>query len=497
MATNGRARCAFFAFAPLESWLHQASAAHVGSVADAKIICSKPCNGLNLISTSSDDYLCNPCTGAIQGLGIRGRSRFRPWRRSHQPAGCHPFSIGRNIDFGFDRSTGEHVAVEIGDLGGTLACLLKTSESDAWTCVGTPPMPVTDMPPAHVDGTLYWVGAQTQAMAPPTSCQRIAVVAFDIGTRAFGVLAHEQRFLTSRNSDHDAFLVELNKKLSLVVMDRDAEEVEIWTMHERGAWVDARRLCLRDQPDISPKTTVMVVPLEASRQDGRILLNTGRALGYYDIRTGAVDTLYSLNHLQLPPSNLAFPMLCQESLLRVPDEMDLPAASPPASSDHNGGLRSCGHPEHASAYNEIGTPRPIFQSCQKAGGCQGSGEIYSTCCKRVICRVCIRQCAEHSYQRDHVPLNNLYTNVIEGIQRHGLPLEHPFVPDPDYYCYYYSAIDAGDVARHVFVSLKDFAQGKEACHLTECAYRMDGHGAVRETWVRRYLKIDSGGEPLT
>lgn len=497
MATNGRARRAFFAFAPLESWLDQASPAHVGSAVDAKIICSKPCNGLNLISTSSDDYLCNPCTGAIQCLGIRGRSRFSPWRRSHQP-GCHPFSIGRNIGFGFDRSTGEHVAVEIGDLGGTLACLLKTSESDAWTCVGTPPMPVTDMPPAHVDGTLYWVGAQAHAMAPTSSSQqRIVVVAFDISTRAFSVSAYEQRFLM-RNIDHDAFLVELNKKLSLVVMDRDAEEVEIWTMHERGAWVDARRLCLRDQPDFSPRTTMVVVPLEARRQDGRILLNTGRALGYYDTMTGAIDTLYSLNHLQFPLSNLAFPMLCQESLVRVPDEMDLPAASPPASSDHSGGLRSCGHPEHDNAYNErSGTPRPIFQNCQKAGGCQGSGEIYSTCCKRVICRVCIRRCPEHSCQREHVPLNNLYAGVIEGIQRHGLPMEHPFVPDPDYYCYYYSSVDVGDVVRHVFVSMKDFAQGKEACHLTECAYRMDGHGAVRETWVRRYLKIDFGGEPLT
>ncbi|CAO2172933.1 unnamed protein product [Urochloa humidicola] len=76
-------------------------------------------------------------------------------------------------------------------------------------------------------------------------------------------------------------------------------------------------------------------------------------------------------------------------------------------------------------------------------------------------------------------------------------MEHPSVPDPDYCYYYYSAIDAADVARHVFVSIKDFARGMfRACHLTECAYRMDGHGAVTEMWARRCLKIDSDRGPL-
>ncbi|CAL5006033.1 unnamed protein product [Urochloa decumbens] len=463
MVTNGRARRAFFAFAPLESWLDQAAAGSAalaaGCLVDGgkMIICSKPCHGLNLISTSSDDYLCNPCTGAIQCLGIRGRSRFRPRR---QPCRRHAFSVGRNIGFGFDRSTGEHVAVEIGHLGagGALACMV------------------------------------------PTSQRVIVVVAFDIATRAFGLLASEQRLLKK----DDAFLVELNKRLSLVVVDRDAEEVEIWTMmmHERGgAWVDPRRIRLKGHPDFSPRTATTVVPLETSYEDGRILLNTGRALGYYDTKTGAIQTVYSLNRLQLPPRNLAFPMLCQESLVRVHDDMDLPVVASPPASDHNG-RNCCEHPEHASADDgESGTPRPIFHKCQSSsGGCQGHGEaeIYSRCCKRVICRTCIRRCPEHSYHRDHVPLNNLYGWVIEGIQRHGLPMEHPSVPDPDYYCYYYWAIDADDVARHVFVSIKDFAFAREmfgACHLTECGYRMDGHGAVTETWARRYLKIDSGREP--
>ncbi|KAL6661550.1 hypothetical protein ACP70R_000934 [Stipagrostis hirtigluma subsp. patula] len=478
MATNGRARRAFFGFAPLESWLRQGLAS---SLVSGKIICSKPCHGLNLVSTGSDDYLCNPCTGIIQCLGIRGRSRFSPCYANRQSGRRHAFTVGRSIGFGFDHTTGEHVAVEIGHLCGTLACMLKTSESRAWTCVGTPPVPVTDMPPAHVDGTLYWVGETA----------RVIIVAFDIPTRAFDILPCEQPCTNNNNDHQDLLLVELNKKLSLIIMNREAEEMEIWTMHNKqDAWVNAHRICLRGHPDFSLKTT-MVVPLEINGEDGRIMLNTGRALGYYNTKTGALHTIYSLDHLQFPPSNLAFPMLCQESLAPVQNDEELPLdpVAPPLVGSHIGRPTSCEHPDHADVEDEGTTLRPIFHKCQKTG-CQGNGEIYSNCCKRVICRECVRRCLGH-YAGVHVPLNNLYASVIEGIR-----MEHPFVPDPDYYCYYYSAIDNGDVVRHVFVSIKDLVQEKVPCHLTECAYRMDRHGAVRETWVRRYLKVDFGRAPL-
>ncbi|KAJ1257210.1 hypothetical protein BS78_K179100 [Paspalum vaginatum] len=352
MITNGRARRAFFAFAQLESWLDQAASSPFGvggTLADAKIICSKPCHGLNLISTSSD--------GAIQCLGIRGRSRFCPLHSSRPPAaGRHAFSIGRNIGFGFDHSTGEHVAVEIGrHLCGTLACMVKASESDAWISVGTHPVPVTDMPAAH-----------TQATA--SIRQAIIVVAFDISTWVFSVLECEKPLLNN-NHRHYMLLAELNEKLSLVVADRDAEEMEIWTMHERRARINARR-----------------------------------ALGYYNTKTGAIGIVYSLQHLQF--------------LLEF----------------WVGRCRSCKYPEHAFGDSESGTPRPIIQKCQNVG-CVGDREIYSTCCKRVICRMCIRWCPEHFYQRHHIPLDNIYQ------QRHGLPMEHPSVPDPDYCCYSYSTID--------------------------------------------------------
>uniref|UniRef100_K3YLF1 F-box domain-containing protein n=1 Tax=Setaria italica TaxID=4555 RepID=K3YLF1_SETIT len=496
MVTSGRARRAFFNFTPMERWLDQASPAGLAAaLANGKIICSKPCHGLNLISTSSDDYLCNPCTGDIKCLGIRGKSRFGPRCNDPQAAGRHAFTVGRQIGFGFDRSTGEHVAVEIGHLCGTLACMLKTSESDSWTCAGTPPMPVTDMPPAHVDGTLYWMAERTQEATASSSHQGLVIVAFDISARRFDTLRCDQPRL---DDDHGAFLVELNNMLSLVATNRQVEEMVIWVMRgKRGAWVEAHRVCLRGQPSISPRTTV-AVPLEISSGDGRILLSTGRTLGYYDTRTGALDTVYSLDHLQLAPYELAFPMLCQESLVRVPDDDELPVGrvAPPPVSSHNGRHGSCNdHPELVDVDDAGRTPRSIFYECQNAG-CRGNGDVYSACCKRLICVECLRQCPGH-YRGQHFPLSTIFDDgVVEGIRRHGLPMEHPFVPDPDCYGYYYSAIDDDDVARHVFVSLRDFVRCNQPCHLIECAYRMDGHGKVIETWVRRYLKVDFGELPL-
>ncbi|KAF8725941.1 hypothetical protein HU200_020515 [Digitaria exilis] len=392
IATNGRARGSFFRFAPLQSWLRASPADLANSlVVDSNIVCSsKPCHGLNLISTGTDDYLCNPCTGAIECLGIRGRSHFTPYGSSAtgQPSRRHAFTVGRSVGLGFDHNTGEHVAVEIGNICGALACILKASESDSWTCAGTPPMPVTDMPPAHVDGTLYWLGRREQRVL---------------------VILCEQPNL---NHHHGAttFLVELNNTLSLVVADSEPEEMEIWMMNIRlRAWTAA----------------AMVVPIEINGDEGRILLSTGRALGYYDTKTGAIDTIYSLDLLQLPPCAMASPILCEESLVPVHNEDVLPLdrVAPPSAHGH---------------------------MCQ-SHGCQGIGTFYSRCSTRMLCTKCTRRAGS----------------------RH--------------FCYYYSSMnDDGDVLRHVFISRRDLVLGVLPCRLTECAYRMNGHGDVIETWALRH-----------
>nr|CAB3460300.1 unnamed protein product [Digitaria exilis] len=498
IATNGHARRSFFRFAPLQSWLRASPADLANSlVVDSNIVCSsKPCHGLNLISTGTDDYLCNPCTGAIQCLGIRGRSHFTPYGSSAtgQPSRRHAFTVGRSVGLGFDHKTGEHVAVEIGNLCGALACILKASEWDSWTCAGTPPMPVTDMPPAYVDGTLYWLGRGEQRV--------LVIVAFDISTRAFDVIQLCEQPNLNHHHGATTFLVELNNTLSLVVADGEAEEMEIWMMNIRlRAWFSVHRICLRGRPDFSPRTAAaMVVPIEISGDEGRILLSTGRALGYYDTKTGAIDTIYSLDLLQLPPCAMASPILCEESLVPVRNEDFLPLdrVAPPSVHGHMVAAdqgRICDHPEHAAAGADESsrTLTPVFPKCQ-SHGCQGIGTFYSHCCKRMLCTKCTRRCPRH-YWGLHIPLDTLNYDAMEDIRSNAWPVEHPLVPDPDHYCYYYSSMnDDGDVLRHVFISRRDLVLGGLPCRLTECAYRMNGHGDVIETWARRYLDFDSGPE---
>ncbi|PNT61728.1 hypothetical protein BRADI_5g19770v3 [Brachypodium distachyon] len=469
MANNGRARRALFDFAPVKNWLQAAGPA----IAKDKIICSKPCNGLSLISTGNDDFLCNVCTGAIQCLGRRGKSHFSPTGNHRR----HAFSVGRNIGFGFDRSTGEHVAAEIGHISGTLACMIKTSSEKQWSCVGKPPRPVSDMPPAHVDGTIYW-------MSKPMHEEARAVVAFEISTRAFRVLPCEPCL----NNDHDdAFVVELTAgTLSVVVVNAEAEEMDIWVMHKHSSsWVYAYKIQLGQHADYSLRRGQVVVPMdEEDGNDGRILLNTGRALGYYDTKTGALDHLYSLDKLKLPRSNLAFPILCQESLIRIQDD-ELPSRVAHPVRDQ--GCKRCDHPEHADA-SPAGRGRALLLPCE-GGACRDIGVVYRSCCRRLFCGACQRRCLEHS--QTHAlrgdPVLPAYGFDATMVSPDSvLPFCHPSVPGPEY-CYY-NSIEDGDVVRHVFISLKDYMRGEQSCRWTECGYRMEGQ-VVKEIWVRRYLKL--------
>lgn len=51
--------------------------------------------------------------------------------------------------------------VEISYVGGALVCIVKTSCAEYRSRADEPPMPVTDMPPAHADVLLlYWMSEQ-------------------------------------------------------------------------------------------------------------------------------------------------------------------------------------------------------------------------------------------------------------------------------------------------------------------------------------------------
>ncbi|RCV35154.1 hypothetical protein SEVIR_7G228800v4 [Setaria viridis] len=474
MVTSGRARENFFGFMPMETWLgHPDPAARL--LDSPLVVCSKPCHGLNLISTSSDDYLCNPCTGSIRCLGIRGKFRNnnnpqdnKVGPPDHQRRHAFTVGSGRNVGLGFDRLTREHVVVEISHLDGALVCMVKTDCAEYWTRVGDPPMPVTDMPPAHVDGTLYWMSEPELEAAAGDRF----VVAFDISARVFTVFPCQP---CNGRSISNPFVVELEGVLSVVVADAEENTLRIWMMREHGAsWANSYNVCLDKHPDFSLGTdNVVVVPMEiAGKDDGKkILLNTGRALGYYETRTRAIDALYSLDQL------LAFPMLYEESLAGIQDDEQPDHVAPPLWDDQ-------GRPKEQPGYS-------IFRSCERSG-CHGPAATYASCCRRALCRECLAQCRDHS-DWTFVDFAPGTPRTVMGIQEDlQLPVEHPSVPGPEYcYCYSERDEDEDDVGRHVFVALKDHVRFRQPWRLIECGYRTDGE-VVRETWVRRYRAYDDG-----
>lgn len=82
--------------------------------------------------------------------------------------------------------------------------------------------------------------------------------------------------------------------------------------------------------------------MEVAGKDGnnkQILLNTGRALGYYDTSTRAIDVVYSLDppltH-QCSSLQAAFPMLYEESLVCIQDEEQPDHVAPPLWDEEEG-----------------------------------------------------------------------------------------------------------------------------------------------------------------
>ncbi|KAL6899592.1 hypothetical protein ACP4OV_006250 [Aristida adscensionis] len=301
LASKGAGR-SFFHFTPLEEWLP--TAASKGTRLDTKVVCSKPCHGLNLLITAKKDYLYNPCTGYRKTQSYPGALAWAPWevqsdgRRTRDE---HAFTIGnKNVGLGFNPVTQEHVAVII-------LYEFKNYESreyyatcSVWHCGPGcfqpgffPPLPVNDMPPAHVAGVLYWMS--DPRLGPSTEH---AIVSFDIATSVFHVIpcpSHVAEWSSQRACR--LFVAELWEKLCVVLADLMADELVVWKL-EHGEWSRACTVCLKASPDYSVASNV-VVPLAVDPKDGRILLSTGRKIGLYDPVNVAVEELFAADEIKI------------------------------------------------------------------------------------------------------------------------------------------------------------------------------------------------------
>uniref|UniRef100_A0ACD6AGB4 Uncharacterized protein n=1 Tax=Avena sativa TaxID=4498 RepID=A0ACD6AGB4_AVESA len=291
-----------FSFVPLNRWIREAPN-HSALLLCTKVVCSKPCHGLNLISTETHNYLYNACTGFYRVYHNKAPNMHMASRacRVHK-AEQHTFTVGnKNVGLTFDRLSREHVVVEmfynLKDYKShqySLECTLRWCNSGGHArenSVPVPPLPVTEMPPAYVEGVLYWMSEPRLGRS-----HRRAIVSFDIARNRFDVIPCPPCIaMWNSTSSCRAYVVELEGVLCAILADPVANSLDVWKL-EHGQWGRSYSICLKASPDYSLGTNI-VVPLAVDPYDGRILLNSGRKVGLYDPVEQTVENLYSLDQV--------------------------------------------------------------------------------------------------------------------------------------------------------------------------------------------------------
>jgi F-box interacting protein len=253
--------------------------------------CSQPCHGLNLASCDGAYFLCNPAMGYRQCIK-KDDNKYK------------------HIALGYDSERDVHVLVhpyvennlETGSY--ILRCSRLYTNEYKWEPIDPPPRPVADVPPVYADGKIYWM---VHPDLGPT-CELVALNTMDY---EFEMLQGPPCLGDGRVS-----MLELNGAICVAFSDRDADAIDLWMMKDDMTWCVEYRIELSDFSSeySSEKTTVMGV----DPTDGRILLNTGKALGYYDPNTLIVHTIYCVPIQSEDSDNnkRICPVIFQESLLR-------------------------------------------------------------------------------------------------------------------------------------------------------------------------------------
>ncbi|KAK1697065.1 hypothetical protein QYE76_013762 [Lolium multiflorum] len=193
-----------------------------------EVVSPAPCRGLILLydAIATAYYICNPATRAATRLPPSSNLASRS-----------------TTGLGFDARTKEYKVVRL--ILGLCHHKVPVRWCRSWNPArenSAPPLPVNDMPPAYLDGVLYWMSE------PRNHCR--------------------------------AFVVELAGLLCAVLADPVADSLDVWKL-EHGQWDRAHTIHLKACPDYSVGANV-VVPLAFDADGGRILLSTGRKIGLYD-----------------------------------------------------------------------------------------------------------------------------------------------------------------------------------------------------------------------
>jgi F-box interacting protein len=258
------------------------------------VVCSQPCHGLNVGNWSHANYfICNPI--------------MRYFQRITFDDGDETFFAGR-IGLGYNTEIDEHVLVHINykeknleTRSYELNCSKKHVNGEVWYPIDPPPRPVAAIQPTFVNGKIYWI---VEPNLGPVSA-RCEIVAFNVKTEEFEVLqgppcAHGVGHMT---------ILELYGTLCISYSGQSRNTVDLWMMKDAGIWFMEYHIVL---DELSEKAA----PLAVDPTDGRILLNTGLSLGYYDPKTAAFETLIIADRIpDCPDDYEIYPIVCHESLV--------------------------------------------------------------------------------------------------------------------------------------------------------------------------------------
>lgn len=276
------------------------------------VFVSKPCHGLALVSCRGWCQLFNPVTRAYRDLLVRFSFGNTPDPDEDK---------GSSIGLGYDQSRQQHFLVLLATTPrGRMECKVwRLGDDREARPAPAPPVPAAvDVPPVYDDddgGRIYWMCRSPRA-----------ILAFGIVAEAFDVVPPPPLAAAGDGSTEALVDLKAKKKLCVVQSCPSTETMTVWSAAASSSsrpdggktwwWTREYVVELRRWPEFSPKMVELVMPMAID--DGRILLDTGRSLGYYDPVQRTLETLYSL---RLPSDKRFFvAALCwEESLVRPYD----------------------------------------------------------------------------------------------------------------------------------------------------------------------------------
>ncbi|KAL6883297.1 hypothetical protein ACP4OV_010711 [Aristida adscensionis] len=284
--------------------LEQFNDTHIPSLM-SDVVCSQPCHGLNVGSCASWDFICNPAIGYCEHIMLDDNDgTFFPGR----------------MGLGYNSEINKHAVVRIAyeeknmvTRRYKLICKMRyvTEHDQQWREIDPPPRPIAGTPPAFVKDRMFWL---VDPNLGPISA-RCEIVAFNVLTDEFEVLQGPP----CNHKNGPMTILQLQGSLCVSHSDQSVDTIDIWIMNDFDIWTLKYHIELQEfSPDYLAENTT---PLAIDPKDGRILLNTGYLLGYYDPETAELETIYQLDLDDVPDLDdgpdldMVFcPIICQESL---------------------------------------------------------------------------------------------------------------------------------------------------------------------------------------